>query len=49
MISLIMPGNKHLIYKELSIDDLKDDLLDHFNRYQKINNYWKKIMMVYGF
>jgi ribosomal protein S18 acetylase RimI-like enzyme len=37
-----MPSNKHLIYKELSIDDLKDDLLDHFNRYQKINNYWKK-------
>jgi hypothetical protein len=32
----------NLIYKELSIDDLKDDLLDHFNRYQKINNYWKK-------
>jgi len=31
-----------IIYKELSIDDLKDDLLDHFNRYQKINNYWKK-------
>jgi len=38
----MMPSNKHFIYKELSIDDLKDDLLDHFNRYQKINNYWKK-------
>ena len=30
------------IYKELSIEDLKDDLLDHFNRYQKISKYWKK-------
>ena len=30
------------IFKELSIDDLKDDLLDHFNRFQKINKYWKK-------
>jgi ribosomal protein S18 acetylase RimI-like enzyme len=32
----------NLIYKELSIDDLKDDLLDNFSRYQKINNYWIK-------
>ena len=33
---------KNFIYKELSINDLKDNLLDHFNRYQKINKYWKK-------
>jgi ribosomal protein S18 acetylase RimI-like enzyme len=30
------------MYKDLSIDDLKEYLLDPFNRYQKINNYWKK-------
>ena len=33
---------KNFIYKELSIKDLNDNLLDNFNRYQKINKYWKK-------
>ena len=27
-------------FKELSFDDINNNLLDYFNRYQKVNKYW---------
>ncbi|MDR0475208.1 MAG: hypothetical protein LBH43_16235 [Treponema sp.] len=33
-----MPEN--IEFKKLSLDDINDNLLDSFNRYQKVNRYW---------
>ena len=30
-------------FKELSLEDIDNDLLDNFNRYQKVTRLWQKI------